>query len=544
MSFLHALAPHWTRLKGTHLRDFFEGDPKRFETLSWGLDDLVVDCSKERIDRAALDALVAVAEEAGVAARRDEMFAGAPINSTEDRSVLHTALRATAADGLAVDGAPTAGFVDPVLDAFLTFADHVRKGDAPCSKGSRFTDVINIGIGGSDLGPVMAARALTPYRGDAAPRVHFVSNVDGAHLEDVTKGLDPASTLVLVASKTFTTQETMANATAAKAWLVAAIGEEAANTHLAALSTNLEATAAFGIREDRVFGFWDWVGGRYSVWSAIGLSVALSVGSEPFRAFLDGARAMDRHFREAPLAENLPVLLALVGIWRRNVMGCPTVALIPYDQRLERFPAYVQQLDMESNGKQVTLDGAPVSHATGPVIWGEPGTNAQHSFFQLIHQGTDIIPVDFILGASSGSDLDDQHTLLVANCLAQSEALAFGKTGSEVRAEMTAAGAGADEIDRLEAHRTFPGNRPSTTILHRRLDPFTLGRLIALYEHKVFVQGVIWGVNSYDQWGVELGKALAKALIPMVADPSTAKGKDGSTLGLIGRIDDLREKRS
>ncbi len=512
------LDAEWARLKTTHLRELLS-ETGRFEQFSRSLDDLTVDFSKERIDEAALDCLLDLASSSGVAARRDAMFAGEKINSTEGREVLHVALRAKRSDGFEVDGTPTADLVEPVLDAFLAFADKVRVDGV-------FTDVVNIGIGGSDLGPVMAARALSPYRGQG-PRVHFVSNVDGAHLADVLDGLNPATTLVLVASKTFTTQETMANAAAAKAWL----GSHS-ETGMAALSTNLEGTAAFGIPQDRVFGFWDWVGGRYSVWSAIGLSVALSVGSEHFRAFLAGARAMDQHFRSAPLKDNLPVLLALVGIWRRNIMGCPTVAMIPYDQRLERLPAYVQQLDMESNGKGVSLDGGALTRASGPVIWGEPGTNAQHSFFQLVHQGTDIIPVDFIVAARSGSQYVDQHELLLANCLAQSEALALGKTADEVRAE------GVDEA--LVAHKEFSGNRPSTTILHAKLDPFALGRLIALYEHKVFVQGTIWGVNSYDQWGVELGKALAKALVPMVRGEVSADGKDASTRGLLARIDELK----
>jgi len=410
----------------------------------------------------------------------------------------------------------------------------VRAGRAAGAGGAPFADVVNIGIGGSDLGPAMATRALSP---DAdGPRCHFVSNVDGAHLADTLKGLDPGKTLFVVASKTFTTLETMANAHSARAWLAAALGEAAAGAHLAAVSTNLEATAAFGIADERVFGFWDWVGGRYSVWSAIGLPVAIAVGAENFQAFLGGARSMDQHFAAAPLEQNLPVLLALVGIWRRNAMGWPTVALIPYDQRLERFTAYVQQLDMESNGKRVTRGGRPAGGATGPVIWGEPGTNAQHSFFQLLHQGTDVIPVDFIAAARPREPMGDHHALLLANCLAQSEALAFGKTEAEVRAEMAAEGRAREDIERLAPHRTFPGDRPSTTILHRRLDPFTLGRLIALYEHKVFVEGAIWDVNSFDQWGVELGKQLATQLIPMVKGEAAPDGKDSSTAGLIARL--------
>ena len=362
--------------------------------------------------------------------------------------------------------------------------------------------------------------------------------MDGAHLSDTIANLDPKTTLVLIASKTFTTAETIANAKAARSWLRDAMDNEGANQHMAALSTNLEGTAEFGIPAERVFGFWDWVGGRYSVWSAIGLPIAISIGAENFKAFLAGARSMDQHFQSAPLEKNLPVLLALIGIWRRNILGYPTVALISYDQRLERFAAYVQQLDMESNGKQTDSNGNRVTIQTGPIIWGEPGTNAQHSFFQLVHQGTDVIPVDFILGAKSGSSLTDQHELLQANCLAQSQALAFGKTQDEVAAEMKADGQSDDEIKRLSPHRTFPGDRPSTTILHRQLDPFTLGRLIALYEHKVFVQGVIWGVNSFDQWGVELGKQLAKALVPVVRGESS-ENLDSSTSGLINRIKEL-----
>ena len=534
------LAADWERIGGKHLRGMFE-DAGRFESFSAEMDDLLIDFSKERLDEEALKNLLELAETSGVEARRADMFAGEPINTTEGREVLHVALRAQRSDRLTVDGGETADLVEPVLERFLSFADAVRSGDITASNGQRFSHVINIGIGGSDLGPVMVARALSPFRGDG-PLVHFVSNVDGAHLADVTADCDPTTTLILVASKTFTTQETMTNAAAAKDWLATAIGEAGANQHLAALSTNLDATAAFGIDPDRVFGFWDWVGGRYSVWSAIGLSVALSVGSAHFRAFLDGARAMDRHFLTTPLAENLPVLLALIGIWRRNIMGAGTVAMIPYDQRLERLPAYVQQLDMESNGKGVELDGKPLTRASGPVIWGEAGTNAQHSFFQFIHQGTDIIPVDFIVAARSGSRYEDQHELLLANCLAQSEALAFGKTTEEVSAEMTAQGVAASEVARLAPHRTFTGNRPSTTILHRQLDPYTLGRLIALFEHKVFVQGTIWGVNSYDQWGVELGKALAKTLVPMVRGETDASGKDASTQGILARISQLQNE--
>jgi glucose-6-phosphate isomerase len=522
------------RLRRAHLRDLFADDATRFERFSARLDDLTLDISKEKIDPPAMAALLRLARTAGIEAKRDAMLAGEPINLTEGRAVLHTALRAGPQAPTEVAGVRVAPLVHETLGRVLAFAEDVRAGRAAGAGGAPFADVVNIGIGGSDLGPAMATRALSP---DAdGPRCHFVSNVDGAHLADTLEGLDPTTTLFIVASKTFTTLETMANAHSARAWLAEALGEAAAGAHLAAVSTNLEATAAFGIADERVFGFWDWVGGRYSVWSAIGLPVAIAVGAENFQDFLGGARAMDEHFAAAPLERNLPVLLGLVGIWRRNAMGWPTVALIPYDQRLERFTAYVQQLDMESNGKRVTRAGRPAGGATGPVIWGEPGTNAQHSFFQLLHQGTDVIPVDFIAAARPRERLGDHHALLLANCLAQSEALAFGKTEAEVRAEMAAEGRASEDIERLAPHRTFPGDRPSTIILHRRLDPFALGRLIALYEHKVFVEGAIWDVNSFDQWGVELGKQLATQLIPMVKGDAAPDGKDSSTAGLIARL--------
>ncbi len=518
------------RLEPRSLRALFAEDPSRTAALTVALDDLTLDLSKEKLDAAALRALVDLAEAAGVASRRDAMVAGRPINETEGRAVLHMALRGGAE-------APAGAGVEATLARFLEFAEAVRSG-AVAGRGGAIADVVNIGIGGSDLGPAMAARALRPD--NDGPRLHFVSNVDGAHLADSLAGLDPERTLVVVCSKTFTTLETMANAKLARDWL----GEAAAG-QMAAVSTNLEGCAEFGIPEERVFGFWDWVGGRYSVWSAIGLSLAIGIGAARFRAFLAGAAAMDRHFREAPLERNLPVLLALVGIWRRNAMGWPTVALIPYDQRLERFPAYVQQLDMESNGKRVRLDGSPVGEATGPVIWGEPGTNAQHSFFQLLHQGSDVVPVDFVAAARPRAADPEHHALLLANCLAQGQALAFGRTAEEVEAEMAAAGKPTEEIARLVPHRSFPGDRPSTTILFRELDAFSLGRLIALFEHKVFVQGAIWGVNSFDQWGVELGKALAGRLIPALRDGTepeagTDASIDASTLGLIDRIRELQ----
>lgn len=511
------------RLKPVHLRELFASDPERFDRLSRSLDDLTIDFSKEKLDQGALDALIGLARAAGVESRRDAMFAGETINETEGRAVLHTALRGGAQ-------APEGDDPGGVLIRFLGFAEQVRSG-AIQGRGGPITDVINIGIGGSDLGPAMAARALSPDID--GPRPHYVSNVDSAHFTDIAKTLDPDRTLVIIASKTFTTLETMANARLARDWLGAA-----AEGQMAAVSTNIPACVEFGVPEERVFGFWDWVGGRYSLWSSIGLSLAIAIGAGKFREFLAGAAAMDAHFREAPLDQNLPVLLALIGVWRRNAMGWPTVALIPYDQRLDRLAAYIQQLDMESNGKRVRLDGAPVETATGPVIWGEPGANAQHSFFQLLHQGTDVIPVDFIAAAGPRAANAEHHALLLANCFAQGQALAFGKTTDEVEAEMRAAAKSDEEIATLAPHRTFPGDRPSTTILFQELTPRALGRLIALFEHKVFVQGAIWGVNSYDQWGVELGKELAMTLIPAVRDGAEVES-DASTRGLIERMREL-----
>lgn len=525
---MRSLDSHVSRLRDTGLRALFEADPDRFARFSLRLEDLLVDFSKEMIDAEAFAALLDIARDRKVAAARDAMVSGARMNRTEDRAVGHMALRggAEAPDGVDVDG---------MLSRMLAFAEDVRSGRYTAEAGP-FTDIVNIGIGGSDLGPAMVARALTPD--SDGPRLHFLANLDKAHFVDVTSSLDPARTLVIVASKTFTTMETMMNARLARAWLRAAVGDDAGH-HMAAVSSNVEGAEAFGIDENRVFGFRDWVGGRFSIWSAIGLPAAIGIGADRFRSFLAGAASMDRHFREAPLAQNLPVILALIGIWRRNAMGCPTVALIPYDQRLARFPAYVQQLDMESNGKRVTAGGAPVGSATGPIIWGEPGTNAQHSFFQLLHQGTDVVPVDFIVAAQSRDCASTHHTALLANCLAQAQALAFGRTEAEVRASMVGQGASPEEIEKLAPHRTFPGDRPSTMIVHRSLDPYALGRLIALFEHKVFVQGVIWGINSFDQWGVELGKERATELIPgLHGDP--VPGLDGSTAGLVAAVQALR----
>ncbi|MCX5577310.1 glucose-6-phosphate isomerase [Kaistia terrae] len=531
------LRSHRDRVEAQTMREMFAADPARFSRLSVSADDLLLDYSKNRIDAAAVVALLDLARTAGVEERRDAMFAGEKINVTENRAVLHVALRATADERYLVDGKNVVDDVHSVLAAMSAFAEGIRDGSI-AGVGGRFTDVVNIGIGGSDLGPAMVTRALSPYHD--GPRLHFVSNVDGAHIHDTLEGLDPATTLFLVASKTFTTIETMTNAGTARAWIVAALGEAAVGAHFAAMSTALDKVSAFGIDVSRAFGFWDWVGGRYSVWSAIGLPVMIAIGSKNFREFLAGAHSMDQHFRTAPLDRNVPVILALIGIWNRNVLGFPAKAVLPYDQRLERFAAYLQQLDMESNGKRVTLEGNAVTLATGPLVWGEPGTNGQHAFYQLIHQGTDVIPCDFLIAATAHETDKVHHALLLANCFAQTEALMRGRTTDEARAELAAEGKVPTEVERLATHKTFPGNRPSNTILYKTLDPFTLGRLIALYEHQVFVQGAIWGIDSFDQWGVELGKQLAMQLLPMVDGRADASSRDSSTAGLIQAAASLR----
>ena len=428
--------------------------------------------------------------------------------------------------------------VNAVLARMGKFAEGIRSGAIKGAKGKAFTDVVNIGIGGSDLGPVMTTLALAPYHD--GPNLHYVSNVDGAHMADTLKRLKPATTLIIVASKTFTTIETMTNAETARRWLEKSLGKKAVGAHFAAISTALDKVAAFGIEADRVFGFWDWVGGRYSVWSAIGLPLMIAVGKDNFGRFLDGASAMDEHFRTAPMTKNLPVILGLIGFWNRVICGHPTRAVIPYDQRLSRMPAYLQQLDMESNGKRVMQDGSRTDTVTGPVVWGEPGTNGQHAFFQLLHQGTDIVPVEFIVGAQSHEpDLQVHQDLLLANCLAQSEALMRGRTLAEAKSQLKARGLTADKINALAPHRVFPGNRPTLTLVHKKLDPFALGRLIALYEHRVFVEAQLFGINAFDQWGVELGKELATELLPVVQGTKSAAGRDTSTAGLVAHIKGL-----
>lgn len=521
------------RLAATRIEALFEADAARFARFSAGLDDLLLDYSKTKLDARARAALLGLAEAAHVPARRDAMFAGEAVNETEARPVLHMALRGRAGDGFAAQGRDVMAEVLETRERCLAFAEGVRSGAVAAADGGRFTDVLNIGIGGSDLGPAMAVPALAPCHD--GPRCHFVSNVDGAHLADRLAGLDPARTLVLVASKTFTTVETMTNARTARGWMEAALGDRA-GTHFAAISTAQEEVAAFGIDPERMFGFWDWVGGRYSVWSAIGLSLMIAVGRADFEAFLDGARDMDRHFREAPAEANLPILLGLLGVWHRDAWGFGSRAVIPYDERLARLPAYLQQLDMESNGKTARLR-AGLSGPTGPVVWGEPGTNGQHAFFQLLHQGADTIPVEFIAAARGWEpELAHHHRLLLANCLAQSEALMRGRPAEAAEAMMRAEGVPGAQAAWLAPHRAFPGDRPSVMLLHRQLTPRALGRLLALYEHRVFVEGAVWGVNSFDQWGVELGKSLARTLEPVLSGEVDGADRDGSTRGLAAWV--------
>jgi glucose-6-phosphate isomerase len=533
------LRAHLRSVGSVHMTDLFAADPGRFERLSLRLDDLLLDYSKNRITEETMDLLVALAKAADVEGWRTRMFAGQAINATEGRAVLHVALRNPGRRRAYVTaGYDVTGDVEDVLVKMGVFAEKVRSGEIVGVTGKRFTDVVNIGIGGSDLGPAMVTTALRPYHD--GPRVHFVSNVDGAHIHDTLAVLDAETTLFLIASKTFTTLETMTNAGSARAWIAERLGEAAVGAHFAAISTAIPKVTAFGIAEERTFGFWDWVGGRYSVWSAIGLPVMIAIGEKGFRDFLAGGAAMDDHFLTAPLSRNMPVILALIGVWYRNVMGFPTHAVLPYDQRLARFPAHLQQLDMESNGKRVKKTGKAVGGPTGPIVWGEPGTNGQHAFFQLIHQGTDVIPADFLVAAEPHEALFDHHVKLVANCLAQTEALMVGKNERAVRAELEKAGMARAAIDALTPHKIFPGNRPTNMLMYRRLDPFTMGRLLALYEHKVFVQGVIFDVNSFDQWGVELGKQLAGELLPMVEGKVSAAGRDGSTTGLLAHFHALR----
>jgi glucose-6-phosphate isomerase len=538
-SLLNTMMKHRKRLADTPMRVQFALDPNRFKRFSVNAGDLLLDYSKNRIDEAAMECLFDIARAADVEGRRKAMWAGKHINITEDRAVMHMALRYQGDKPVKVDGKDVMPDIREVLAHMKLFSAQVRDGTIKGATGERFTDIINIGIGGSDLGPAMATLALAPYtRADL--RAHYVSNVDGAHLHDTLKGLDPKRTMFIIASKTFTTDETMTNAHSARAWIAKALGDKAVSDHFAAVSTNLKACDAFGIRADRIFGFWDWVGGRYSVWSAIGLPVALAVGFDNFAAFLKGAYEMDQHFLKTRLDKNLPVIMGLLGVWYRNAWGFATHAVLPYDQRLSRFTAYLQQQDMESNGKSVNLEGKPFDYQSGPVIWGEPGTVGQHSFYQLIHQGTAVIPCDFLIAARPHENMPPHHDKLVANVLAQSEALMLGKTKAEVVAELTAQGMSKAQIKQLAPHKMFPGNRPSNTLVYPMLTPERLGSLVALYEHKVFVQGTIWNVNSFDQWGVELGKQLAKAILPKVQGTEPNTGNDASTKGLLAYYHKLK----
>lgn len=523
---------HWTKLaaqhKNTHNRSISDlfNDSARASDFAAQAGDMYFDYSKTNIDAETRDTLLALARDTGVEARRDEMFTGARINETEDRAVLHTALRNLDGGPVMVDGADVMPAVLNTLAAMRAFSDKVR--------GGTYTDVVNIGIGGSDLGPAMAVMALSPYHD--GPRCHFVSNVDGADISDKLRGLDAKTTLVIVASKTFTTIETMTNARTARAWMLDQGGDPA--KQFAALSTADDKTADFGIDPEQVFGFEDWVGGRYSVWGPIGLSLMIAIGSDAFDAFLRGAQDMDTHFRTAERAENLPVLLALTGIWHNQICGHATRAVLPYDERLALLPNYLQQLEMESNGKGVTRDGSDSPHNTGPVVWGAAGTNGQHAFYQLIHQGTRVIPCEFLLAAEGHEpDLAHHHQLLVANCLAQSQALMKGRSLDAARKIAADKGFTGDNLERQARHRVFTGNRPSTTLLYPKLDPFTLGQIIALYEHRVFVEGVILDILSFDQWGVELGKELATALQPVVEGAQSADSQDPSTAALVDYID-------
>jgi glucose-6-phosphate isomerase len=525
-----SLAKSHSDTKNRAILDLFT-DPNRATDFSTRLGDMLFDYSKTNLDIVTRDQLLALATASNLATKRDAMFAGAVINETEGRAVLHTALR-NLNDPVILDGKDVMPAVRATHARMQAFCDDVRGGRFT-GQGGKITDVVNIGIGGSDLGPAMAVLALAPAHD--GPRCHFISNVDGAHAHDILQNLDPTTTLVIVASKTFTTIETMTNAETARAWMARKVKNPAAQ--FAAVSTSAEKTAAFGIDAARVFGFEDWVGGRYSMWGPIGLSLMLAIGPKGFDDFLAGAASMDRHFRDAPFAQNLPVLLALVGIWHNQICGYATRAVLPYDQRLSRLPAYLQQLEMESNGKRVAMDGTDLPRHSGPVVWGEPGTNGQHAFYQLIHQGTRVVPCEFLVARKGHEpDLAHQHLLLVSNCLAQSEALMRGRSLAEATAIMAQKGLTGPELDRQARHRVFPGNRPSTTLAYPQLTPFTFGQIVALYEHRVFVEGVILGINSYDQWGVELGKELALALQPILEGRQDTTGKDGSTKSLVAYL--------
>ena len=528
-----ALQSHQRDIEPLQMRDLFKSDSRRFEKFSLQWNDFLVDFSKNRITEKTMSLLFDLARSADIKGWTEKMFRGEKINFTEHRAVLHIALRNRSNKPIMVDGSDVMPEVNNVLAHIREFSESVRSGAWKGYTGLPITDVVNIGIGGSDLGPVMITEALKPY-GHSRLSVHFVSNVDGTHVAETVRKLNTETTLFIVASKTFTTQETIVNAESAKTWfLERAKDPTAVAKHFVAVSTNARAVSAFGIDTRNMFEFWDWVGGRYSLWSAIGLSVALFIGMDGFEELLSGAHEMDEHFLSAPYERNLPVVLGLLGIWYNNFFGAESQAIIPYDQYLHRFPAYLQQGDMESNGKRVTRDGMQVNYSTGPIIWGEPGTNGQHAFFQLIHQGTKIIPVDFIAPVQTHNPIGEHHPILLSNFFAQTEALMRGKTAEEARKELDAGGVRGEGLAKLLPHKVFPGNRPTNSILIRKLTPRTLGSLVAMYEHKIFVQGVVWNVNSFDQWGVELGKQLAKAILPELDGDESVTAHDSSTNGLI-----------
>ena len=530
---LEALKTHREALLYASTASLFETDRERFATFHATLGDLTFDYSKQRLTAETLRLLAALARAADFDARRAALFGGEAVNLTEGRAALHMALRNLSGSPMRAQGKDVMPEVIAVREKVAAFAEAVRSGAIRGARGDVFTDVVNIGIGGSDLGPAMAARALAPY---AKPGLstHFVSNVDGADIGDTLKSLDLGKTLFIVSSKTFTTQETMTNAQSARAAVSAALGEAAVGDHFAAVSTKLDLVAKFGIRPDRIFGFWDWVGGRYSIWSSIGLALVIAIGAKGFEDFLRGAEDVDTHFQHTPIENNIPALMGLIGVWNHNVWKHETLAVIPYDQRLGRFSAYLQQLEMESNGKSVTREGAPADMDTAPVIWGEPGTNGQHAFFQMLHQGAQIVPIDFLVAAEPTDADAHHHALLVANCLAQSQAMMLGRSRAEVEALLRKQGMAEEAIAKLSPHKVFAGDRPSSTLMYKSLTPYALGRLIALYEHKVFTQSVIWDINAFDQWGVELGKEMANDLAPVVEDASKPlDGLNGSTAGLI-----------
>jgi glucose-6-phosphate isomerase len=540
--------PAWQKLsemsqdnKRFTLKQLFE-QPKRFDQYSIQWEDILVDFSKNRIDEETLATLLALAEETGLKEGIEAMFTGQPINQTEGRAVLHTALRNRSNSPIVVDGKDVMPEVNQVLAQMKQFCEDITSGNWKGYTGKPIRSLVNIGIGGSDLGPVMVTEALKPYQNKNLD-IYFVSNVDGTHIAETLNGLDPESTLFFIASKTFTTQETMTNAHSARKWFLDhAKDESTVAKHFVALSTNAEAVAEFGIDTKNMFVFWDWVGGRYSLWSAIGLPIACAIGFDNFEKLLKGAHAMDRHFRETPFEKNIPVILALIGLWNTNFLGAASEAILPYDQYLHRFAAYFQQGNMESNGKYVSREGKKVDYSTGPVIWGEPGTNGQHAFYQLIHQGTQLIPCDFIAPAISHNPVGDHHVKLLSNFFAQTEALMNGKSLEEVEAEMEKAGKSRDEIEKLAPHKVFEGNRPTNSILVKQIDPFTLGALVAMYEHKIFTQGAIWNIYSFDQWGVELGKVLAKGILPELETEEEITTHDASTNGLINAYKAFRKK--